>query len=60
MPVAEIVRLNRLRMTSQQLADMALAEDREARRYAANGEAELAAEHDKESAALCRLIRESK
>lgn len=57
MPIAEIISRGKSgRWTRQQLADMALSEDRAARAARARGDMEAAAGHDRESAALCRMM----
>lgn len=58
MAVADIVRLGLAeRLTNQQLADLALVADRAARVAKRNGQGQLAACHDRESAALLALLR---
>lgn len=56
MPLASIMRLAGQRPTSQELADMALSEDRAARAARARGEEEEAKAHEEERDALCDLI----
>lgn len=58
MSVADLLRLGHTAMSSQQLADMALAEDRAARDAAKRGDREAHEAHDRESAALCRLLND--
>lgn len=57
MPVADIMRLGQSgRFTSQQIADMALAEDRAARAARARGDAATADSHERERDSLCALL----
>lgn len=56
MPVSDMVRLGTGNLTPQQLADMALAEDRAARAARARGNQWQAAQHRAESDALCDLM----
>lgn len=59
MPVSDLLRLGHGQaMTSQQVADMALHEDRAARAARAKGDIEAALFHEQEADALCRLINE--
>lgn len=62
MPVSDLIRLGTAgKLTSQQIADMALQADREARRLRrAGGDLAAAAQADAESEALCRLLDERK
>lgn len=55
-PVSDIARLNKVRLTHQQIADMMLSEDRARRRALEDGNAERAAEHDAEIAKLEELL----
>lgn len=55
-PVADIARLNKLRLTHQQVADMMLSEDRARRRALADGDLERVAEHDAELRKLEQLL----
>lgn len=57
MPVSDLMKLGTAgRLTSQQAADMALAEDRLARAAMARGNLWQAAQHRAESDALCDAI----
>lgn len=56
MPLADIIALNRTRMTNQQLADLAWYEDRARRAAEARGDAEAACGHEREAVALCALM----
>lgn len=56
MPIADIIRLGAVRLTTQQIADMALVED-QARRAATNrGDASAAADHDREIVKLATIL----
>lgn len=56
MPLADIIKLEGRRMTSQEIADMALSEDRAARAARRRGDHATAQAHDDESAKLCTLL----
>jgi hypothetical protein len=57
MPVSDIIRLGMgERLTPQQIADMALVEDRRARAARARGDTATALEHDLERDSLCTLL----
>jgi hypothetical protein len=57
MPVSDIIRLGiGERLTSQQIADMALEEDRAARRARDRGDTATATEHSRERDSLCTLL----
>lgn len=57
MPVADMIRLGTVkRPTSQEVADMALSEDRAARAARARGDTATAESHDRERDALCALL----
>lgn len=57
MPVSDMIRLGTVeRLTNQQIADMALEADREARRYVREGDLIAAAHARRESIALCELL----
>jgi len=58
MPVADILRLGLANMSPQQIADMALEEDRAAREAARRGDTDAARLHDMESAKLCALLED--
>lgn len=56
MPVADMIRLGLARLSSQQIADMALEEDRARRAALARGDMAKALEHDREADSLCALL----
>jgi len=56
MPVSELKHLAGRQPTNQQLADMALAEDRLARAAHSRGDLWQAAQHRAEADALCDLV----
>ena len=57
MPVADMIRLGTVaRLTSQQIADMALSEDRAARAARARGDTATADSHERERDSLCALL----
>lgn len=55
-PVADIARLNKLRFTAQQIADMMLSEDRARRNALRSGDMSRAADHDAEIRKLEQLL----
>jgi hypothetical protein len=55
-PIANIARLNRIRFTDQEIADLMLAEDRARRRALEAGDVMRAAEHDAELTRLQKLL----
>lgn len=55
-PVADIARVNRIRLTSQQIADFMLSEDQARRRALMRGDVDAAARHDAELDRLAALL----
>ena len=56
MPISDLPERDLRKLTTQQLADLALAADRERRRLEANGFPDDAAKWDAESARLCAVL----
>ncbi len=55
-PVSDLVALRLARLTPQQAADMALAEDRAARAAWRRGDPATAVQHERERDSLCDLV----
>lgn len=55
-PVADIARVNRIRLTPQQIADFMLSEDQARRRALMRGDDEAVARHDAELERLEKLL----
>lgn len=55
-PVADIARLNRVKLTEQQIADFMLSEDQARRRALMRGDVDAAARHDAELDRLAALL----
>lgn len=55
-PVADIARLNRVKLTEQQIADFMLSEDQARRRARERGDEEAVARHDAELERLAALL----
>ena len=61
MPIADMIRLGTVRrMTAQEIADMALSEDRAHRAALARGDTATALAHEAEMISLCALLDERK
>lgn len=57
-PISDLVERRLAQLTPQQIADLALSEDRQMRSALARHDAEAAAAHKVECERLCRLLEE--
>lgn len=57
-PISDLVERRLAQLTPQQIADLALAEDRQMRAALARHDAAAAAQHKLECDRLCRLLEE--